>query len=249
MNKIKKAILYFLSIIVLSNVLLSCKAKVTDNLYSTNQQAEDSPQWVQDLESAKTANQLFIVAALGENLTTATISMHEKDNTGKWKQILTTPGYVGKNGLCLDEEHVEGCGQTPIGIYHFNKAFGIADDPGCKIPYIKVTDDLYWSGDQNDGMHYNEMVSIKDFPNLDKESSEHLIDYNFNYQYCLNISFNEEGIKGKGSAIFLHCLDDTSPYTGGCVSIPENKMRKVMQLVKEDCVVVIDTKTNLNKNE
>lgn len=249
MYKIKKTIIYFLSIIVLSNVLLSCSPKFTDNLYSTKQQAVDSPQWVQDLESAKTANQLFIVAGMREGWTTATISMHEKDREGKWKQILTTPGYVGKNGLCLDEEHVEGCGQTPIGIYHFNKAFGIADDPGCKIPYIKVTDDLYWSGDQNDGMHYNEMVSIKDFPNLDKESSEHLIDYNFNYQYCLNISFNEEGIKGKGSAIFLHCLDDTSPYTGGCVSIPENKMRKVMQLVKEDCVVVIDTINNLDKND
>lgn len=249
MYKIKKAIIYFLSIIVLSNMLLSCSPKFTDNLYSTKQQAVDSPQWVQDLESAKTANQLFIVAGMREGWTTATISMHEKDREGKWKQILTTPGYVGKNGLCLDEEHVEGCGQTPIGIYHFNKAFGIADDPGCKIPYIKVNDDLYWSGDQNDGMHYNEMVSIKDFPNLDKESSEHLIDYNFNYQYCLNISFNEEGIKGKGSAIFLHCLDDTSPYTGGCVSIPENKMRKVMQLVKEDCVVVIDTINNLDKND
>ncbi|MBQ8953969.1 MAG: hypothetical protein IJ048_07615 [Clostridia bacterium] len=32
-------------------------------------------------------------------------------------------------GLCLDEEHAEGCGQTPVGVYHFNAAFGIAADP------------------------------------------------------------------------------------------------------------------------
>lgn len=249
MNKIKKVLLCLLSIIVLSNLLLSCKFKVTDNLFATRQQPEDSPKWVQDLDSSKTASQLFIVAGLGEKLTTATITMHEKDKEGNWKQILTTPGYVGKNGLCLDGDHVEGCGQTPMGIYRFNKAFGIADDPGCNLPYIKVNNDLYWSGDQRDGMRYNEMVSIKDLPDLDKESSEHLIDYDFNYQYCLNISFNEDGTKGKGSAIFLHCLDDTSPYTGGCVSIPENKMRKVMQIVKEDCVVVIDTMANLKKNE
>ena len=45
---------------------------------------------------------------------------------GTWKQILSTPCFVGKNGLCFDEEHKEGCGQTPMGVYRFNKAFGIA---------------------------------------------------------------------------------------------------------------------------
>ena len=35
----------------------------------------------------------------------------------------------------------------PIGTYHFNKAFGIADDIGCAIPYTKVNDYTYWSGD------------------------------------------------------------------------------------------------------
>jgi L,D-peptidoglycan transpeptidase YkuD (ErfK/YbiS/YcfS/YnhG family) len=40
-------------------------------------------------------------------------------------------------------------------------------------------------------------------------------------------------------------MGDRKPYTGGCVAIPENLMKQVMQTVREDCVVVIDTLENL----
>ena len=60
---------------------------------------------------------------------------------------MSTPGFAGRNGLRLDEDHKEVCGQTPIGVYTFNAALGIADDLGCAIPYTKVTEDIYWSGD------------------------------------------------------------------------------------------------------
>ena len=212
-------------------------------LYASIQREEDSPDWVTALPAAQNADtaQLFVVAGMGMDKTTATVSMHERDANGQWKQILSTPGYVGKNGLCPDADHAEGCGQTPIGVYRFNRAFGIAANPGCAMPYTQVTDDDYWSGDDRDGMRYNEMVSLKDFPGLDMENSEHIVDYEYQYQYCLNISFNEEGAAGRGSAIFLHCLGPLKPYTGGCVAIPEYIMRQVMQAVKPDCAVVIDT--------
>ena len=153
-----------------------------------------SPEWVRALPLAQDlgTNQMLIVAASGMTKTTCTVSMHERDPQGNWIQILSVEGYVGKNGMIMDSERKEGCGKTPIGVYHFNKAFGIADDPGCSIPYVKVTKDLYWSSDMRDGMRYNEMVSIDDYPDLDKKNSEHLIDYSKAYQYCLNISFNEE---------------------------------------------------------
>lgn len=215
-----------------------------DGLHASIQPVVDSPEWVTGLPAAQEAEQLFVVAAMAMDRTTASISMHQKDADGSWKQILSTPGFVGKNGLCLDADHVEGCGQTPVGVYHFNKAFGIAPDPGCAIPYIQVDDDIYWSGDPDN--HYNEMVNIKDCPQLAMDDSEHIVDYEYQYQYCLNISFNEECTPGRGSAIFLHCFGPTKPYTGGCVALPENIMKLVMQNVREDCVVVIDTLENLN---
>ena len=113
---------------------------------------EDSPEWVAKLKEAENAGQLFVVAGIGE--TTAYISMHEKDADGTWKQVMTTPGFIGKHGLGKEKE---GDGMTPVGTYAFNYAFGIADDPGCAIPYQKVDDDSYWSGDQREGHKYNQL--------------------------------------------------------------------------------------------
>ena len=221
--------------------------QTAESMYALHQERVASPEWVTKLPAAQDENvkQLFVVAGLGMDKTTASISMHERSEDGKWEQILSTPGFVGKNGLCLDADHKEGCGQTPVGVYKFNKAFGIAADPGCAIPYIQVTDDTYWSGDIREGYHYNEMVNLSDYPDLDMENSEHIVDYIYQYQYCLNISFNEDGTAGRGSAIFLHSFGPTKPYTGGCVALPEYMMKMVMTNVDPDCVVVIDTLENM----
>ena len=204
------------------------------------QSPEASGAWVVKLAEENDAKQLFVVAAYGD--TTAWISMHEKDEDGKWQMILSTPGFIGRNGLGKTKE---GDGKTPVGVFCFNRAFGIAPDPGCAIEYVQADEDTYWSGDVNKGMRYNELVSLKDYPTLVKADSEHIVDYLYQYQYCLNISYNAEGTPGLGSAIFLHCFGDRKPYTGGCVAIPMESMYFVMQHVDPDCVVVIDTLENL----
>ena len=200
-----------------------------------------SPEWVKNLPAAKQAKQLFVVAGVGE--TTAWVSLHEKDAKGNWQQVMTTPGYIGKKGLGKTKE---GDAKTPVGTFRFTKAFGIAPDPGSIMPYTQVDENMYWSGDWRPGMKYNEMVDIRKYPRLDKEASEHIIDYTVHYVYCLNIGYNEAGTPGKGSAIFLHCIGPNKPYTGGCVAIPQDKMRLVLQTVQPDCVVVIDSFKNLS---
>ena len=57
----------------------------------------ESPEWVGKMQQASDADQLFVVAAVGK--TTAYVSMHQKDENGKWEQIISTPGYIGKNGI------------------------------------------------------------------------------------------------------------------------------------------------------
>ncbi len=253
MKILTKRLAVILTFALVGTMLCSCKSetpKVTDTestkLYQTPMEAlelspEDSPEWVVQLaESTGATNQIFVIAA--HEKTTAWVSLHEKDANGKWKMIMTTPGYIGMNGLGKTKE---GDGMTPVGTFTFNRAFGIADDPGCAIPYVKADDDTYWSGDTADGMHYNELVSLKDLPNLNKDDSEHIVDYVYEYQYCLNISYNDSGTPGAGSAIFLHCLGNRKPRTGGCVAIPMEQMYYVMQHVSPDCIVVIDSMDNL----
>ena len=212
---------------------------VVSFLFAGKVSAEESPQWIKNLPAAKNATQLFVVAQVGEK-TTAWISMHEKDADGNWQQIMTTPGFIGKNGL---GKTIEGDNKTPVGIFRFTKAFGIFSDPGCMFQYVQVDENIYWSGDWN--YKYNEMVDIRENPALDTANSEHIIDYKIYYNYCLNISYNENGKAGSGSAIFLHCFGDKKPWTGGCVAIPEEKMLFVIQNVKPECVVVIDSLQNL----
>ena len=251
--KTKRVIAIISAAIMLVTVLAACskaepaaddktETKEQTALFSTprerlSQEPQNSPEWVTKLDAAKNAKQLFVVA--GYERSTAWISMHEKDADGSWKMIMSTPGFIGKEGLGKTKE---GDGMTPVGTFHFNKAFGIADDPGCAMDYTKADDNTYWSGDSD--LMYNQMVSIKDYPDLKKDDSEHIFDYQYEYQYCLNISYNEDGTPGKGSAIFLHCFGDRKPRTGGCVAIPEEQMYFVMRHVNPGCVVVIDSMEN-----
>ncbi|MBR4383833.1 MAG: hypothetical protein IKP64_09780, partial [Selenomonadaceae bacterium] len=56
---------------------------------------------------------------------------------------------------------------------------------------------------------------------------------------------NSECTPGRGSALFMHCFGAKKPWTGGCVALPEEKMRFVMQHVKPGCACVLDSLENL----
>ena len=216
---------------------------VNRNYLKSEYQPHPSPAWVAKLPQAQNATQMFIVAGVGQ--TTATVSMHKKVGQD-WIEIMTTPGFIGREGL---DKTKEGDEKTPLGVFKFNRAFGIAKDPGCQIPYLKVDEYTYWSADMRKGKKYNQLVDIREIKDLDQVASEHIIEYTRPYQYALNISYNEEGTPGVGSAIFLHCFGASNPYTGGCVAIPTNMMYFVMQHVTPDCVVIIDTAEKLIQPE
>ena len=203
------------------------------------QAATPSPQWIKNLPAALTAEQMIVVA--GIQGTTAWISMHEKNSVGDWEMIMTTPGFIGRNGLGKVKE---GDNKTPVGTFYFDYAFGILPDPGCAIPYVQVNEYHYWSGDWN--YKYNQFVDVREAPaNFDAGNSEHLIDYNPHYLYGLNMGYNAECIPGKGAALFMHCFGINKPWTGGCVGLPNDKMLFVMQNIRPGCACVIDSLNNL----
>ena len=68
-----------------------------ETLYFTEQPVRESPEWVTELDAAKETDQLIVVAGIDK--TTAYVTMHERDKDGKWKQIIATPGFIGKDGL------------------------------------------------------------------------------------------------------------------------------------------------------
>ena len=205
-------------------------------LYFTNQEVRESPGWVKKLDAAEDAEQLIVVA--GVDKSTAYITMHEKDENGKWKQLIATPGFIGLDGL--GEANINDS-YTPVGTFTIDAAFGLAEDPGCAIPYTQVDEDYYWSGDSREGMKFNKLVNIRDMPDLDKENSEHISDFPYAYQYVLNMGYNAECEEEKGFAFFFHSFRVNRPYTGGCVAVPEDIMRFVMQHVKPGCRITLDS--------
>ena len=261
MRMIKKTLVLLLSAALCVILLAGCgpkeEAKNSDGLYFTKQEVRESPEWVQNLDAAQDADQLIVVA--GVDKSTAYITMHEKDKEGNWQQLIEAEkmdDYLqdkpewGKVRT-VRQENPQGLGEanwketyTPVGTFTIDKAFGLADDPGCQMEYTKVDDNYYWSGDYREGMPFNQLVSIKDYPDLDKEESERIADYDYAYQYVLNMGYNAENIPEKGCAFFLHSFRFNRPYTGGCVAVPEDIMKFIMQHVKPGCKITIDSLEN-----
>ena len=172
--------------------------------------------------NTKTDRLIFVKYRGGSN---CRVSMYRKyknkNGKNKWKKVTSCRGYLGQNGL---GKTVEGDRKTPRGTFKIKKAFGIADDPGCPMPYIKLHEYHYWSGEEGT---YNQMVDSRELGHV-PVNSEHLISITPQYTYALAIGYNKKNIVGKGSAIFLHCIG-SNPYTLGCVAVPLENMKKIMR--------------------
>ena len=164
---------------------------------------------------------------------TATLTIHEKQG-GVWKQLYEGTAYVGQNGI---DKVREGDRRTPTGTFNLTTPFGIKPDPGANMPYTQVTQYHYWCGTSGDP-YYNQFIDTRVINRKRTSSDEYLINFKGYYNYCLFIDYNASGEAGKGSCIFLHCIK-TNKYTGGCVAVPENVMKKIIQWVKPGAKIVI----------
>lgn len=192
--------------------------------------------WVTSLQIAQSASQLLIVSANGG---TATISLHNRNEVGQWYEAISTPGFVGKEGVGQASEYRE---VTPSGVYGFSMAFGIQPDPGAQIAYTQVDDSDYWVDDVNSA-YYNRFVSTNSVT-PDWNSAEHLAGAAPAYNYVLALNYNAACVPGAGSAIFLHVSLGKS--TSGCISVPENIMIYLLQNITSGCTVVIDNSENIS---
>ena len=182
----------------------------------------------------KTKDSSQIIFVVGTKDYNAKIYLYDKDNYGNWTKILSVDGYVGKNGITNNKK--EGDLKTPSGIYGFDMAFGIAENPGTKLVYKQISNNDYWVDDPN-SKYYNQWVDISKV-DKDFKSAEHLSEYKTSYKYGLVINYNTKNIiKGKGSAIFFHV--STNGPTHGCVSVDEEDMIKILKVVKKDTKLII----------
>ena len=103
----------------------------------------------------------------------AELSIYEAKD-GKYEKIFSCPALVGKNG---PGKQSEGDVKTPLGTWTIGEAYGIKDDPGSLVPFIKITDDMYWCATGSNGLNYNHLLYKSEHPDWDYSEDEHLMDY------------------------------------------------------------------------
>lgn len=186
--------------------------------------------WAADMPEAAYADGIIVVSSSGGS--SGNFSFHKKSENGVWKELITVPCRLGYNGLGKTSE---GDGKTPCGTFRIGTAFGIADDPGTALEYIKVDDSMYWVSDPSSA-YYNTLVSADNI-SPDWSEAEHLSSYVTAYEYAVDTGFNAERVPGLGSAIFIHC--STGSSTAGCIAIDRESMIYLLQSITPNTVVVI----------
>lgn len=162
--------------------------------------------------------------------TGAHLRLFIKNGSGEWESVLEQNAFVGKAGVGRAAENDS---KTPVGDFGMVCAFGIREDPGALLPYIRVDDNTWCCGDKE---HYNRIIDIRQHPHNCK--GEHMADYCPEYNYGLFFDYNIEGTAGLGFAIFLHCTGEKN-YTGGCIAVDEDAMLTILQRVDEKARLVI----------
>lgn len=178
---------------------------------------------------SKKADQIILV--LGNYL-----CLYIKINN-KFKKIIETDCYYGKNGFSINRH--SGDLTTPIGAYKILYAFGTDGNINTNIEYKKITQNSYFSDDENNIEQYNTWIESNK-----KIIGEHLIEYPKEYHYGMVIGYNiNPKVKGKGSSIFLHCKGN-KPYTAGCIAIDECKLLEVLKNIdkREAYILIVPNK-------
>ena len=172
----------------------------------------------QYLPDEQTGQLLFVKYTGGSS---AEAQLYEKQN-GFWMMTVNCAAQVGKCGIGKAKE---GDMTTPAGVYSLTGAFGIADDPGAKLPYVKIHKYLYLCADKE---YYNRLIDIRECPHTC--SGEHMIGYTQCYEYGMFLDFNRENVYGNGSAIFLHVMGNKG-YTEGCVAVGRSEMIEFLKRI------------------
>lgn len=190
---------------------------------------------VERLAASRDADKVIVVVGTGMDSSKIHLAYFTKSENGIWNEEFYVPGYCGYNGMAADKR--EGDRRTPVGTYGFTRAFGILEDPGSILPY-KVLDEYDYWVDDSSSRYYNQMVSSRTTP-VTWRSAEHLIKVDPCYNYSIALDYNAGCVPGKGSAIFLHGLHPTKTWTEGCIAIPEENMKTLVQQVDAGTRIVV----------
>ncbi len=164
---------------------------------------------------------------------TATVQYYEKltDENDVWSLTFETEAIIGKNG---PEKTGEGDAKTPYGDFGVRGAFGIRSNPGTDLPYTEIKETTFACDEE--GEYYNQIIDTEETGHDCK--GEEMYELSPEYNYGIETDFNAKNEWPKGSAIFIHCKG-TKKFTGGCVALDEELMKKVLETADSGMRIII----------
>ncbi|MET9823831.1 L,D-transpeptidase family protein [Streptomyces sp. NPDC006349] len=174
--------------------------------------------------------QLITAVAPDTDATTGTVTWWDREGGsgggGRWVAAGSAPARFGSGGLADGPTRVQGTNTTPTGLYDLPYAFGTEAAPrGTAYRYRPVRQDSWWCQD-NGSRSYNRWTEPRP-ADCRATEAEHLITYPTQYAHALVVGFNyDRPVRGRGAGIFLHV--DGRGATAGCVSVPEDAMRRIL---------------------
>ncbi len=137
----------------------------------------------------------------------------------------TWPCAIGRSGARAAADKREGDGATPFGCYPLRAALLRPDRvhaPATALPWRWIRPSDGWSDDAGDPA-YNRPIS-----HPHQFSAERLWRDDGLYDVILVLGHNDAPpVPGMGSAIFLHCWNDSKP-TEGCVAIERATLEQLL---------------------
>lgn len=173
-------------------------------------------------------SQLITAEASAPSATSGTLTWWERRG-GRWVKEGSAAARFGAKGLVEGAGRKQDTNTTPTGLYDLPFGFGLRAAPtGTLVEYRAVTAGSWWCQDTGSAS-YNRWV--EPLPgDCRAADSERLSSYPEQYAYALVIGYNyRKPVRGRGAGIFLHV--DGAGATAGCVSVPQDAMRRILQWV------------------
>ena len=175
--------------------------------------------------------QIILVVAQDFSSSRATLECYED---GK-KVFDTLEVNLGKNGLGwglgqgelqqnpTDPLKKEGDNKAPAGIFTLSNIFGYEKTNNFQLAYLYASETLICV-DDTDSPLYNTIVQM---PQIAPKSFEKIKRQDHQYELGIVVGHNVQGVKGRGSCIFLHVEKAHEAPTAGCTSMPLKQIKNI----------------------
>jgi L,D-peptidoglycan transpeptidase YkuD (ErfK/YbiS/YcfS/YnhG family) len=190
--------------------------------------------------------QAIVVTGHSMSSSYATLRAYQRGDDGRWRSVFpAVAARTGYGGWQWAARRVQDTGTTPIGTFRITESYGLAADPGARLPYRRLDGNDYWVGDRADPPTYNVFQPVAGERRTWRiGQAERLADHPRQYAYLAVIDFNrpasvtwnaarhqyearDPAAAGRGSAIFLHVSGKGS--TAGCVSIAQPDLIRLLR--------------------